>query len=139
CPRGQGADGRDIWTKDGDARAGHVSATNSRKAHVAVGRDVDLAVAVPARRSTDGATWVKLGPEVPQVVLGFIVRPAGSNAADAVCPLLVEMHADGVGHDVVLDRGYTMKRPERLLLPLQQHGMPVTMDLADYQRAEQPA
>lgn len=130
-----GSDNRKIYTKDADARAGHRSATNTRRAGPYVGRELHTGVAVPAIQNTNTTTWVKFGRDVPQVIVTAALVPAGSHRGEAVLDLIREAHRAGLCADVVADAGYTLSA-ERFVLPLQAAGIPLTLRPKSFQLRE---
>jgi hypothetical protein len=133
---GTGPDGRNIYTSDPDARAGHRSATNTRPAGPYVGRELHVAVAVPAIANTDTTNWVKFAPDVPAVIITAALVPAGTHRGDAVREALLGAHRAVLCTDVVADAGYTLMRPETFLWPLRQAGVDVTLQPKSHQRHE---
>jgi hypothetical protein len=135
---GIGADGRKIYTKDDDARAGWRTGNAKHAAGYYIGREVHLGVAVSSIVRTDGVHWVKFGPEVPPVIITADVVPAGTHRAKAVVPSLLEAASAGLCADVVADAGYTNTKPDTFALPLQRAGVPITLRLVPAQRGEKP-
>ena len=135
---GIGADGRKIYTKDNDARAGWRTGNAKHEAGYYIGREAHLGVAVRRIVRTDGVHWIKFGPEVPPVIITADVVPAGTHRAKAVVPSLLEAASAGLCADVVADAGYTNTKPDTFALPLQRAGVPVTLRLVPAQRGEKP-
>ena len=86
---GRGADGRNIYTADQDARAGHRSATNSRPAGPYVGYELHLGVQARDVRWTNYIDRVNLSEEVPGVVTSIGLAPAGTHRGRAVVDHLI--------------------------------------------------
>jgi hypothetical protein len=136
---GVGADGRNIYTRDPDARAGHRSATSSRDAGLHVGYECHTVVLARDTGWSDGVERLKLGPDVPPVITMISLVPAGSRRDDAIVPKLVEAKEKGLGiKDVIWDRGYSQLLPERTTHPLNQAGIQTTFRLKDPQRISRP-
>jgi len=132
---GTGADGRKIYTKDPDARAGHRSATNSRPAGPYVGYELHLGVQARDIRFTNGIDRTTLGPEVPNVITAVSLVPAGTHRAKAVVPLLLK---DEKLKDVVWDPGYSLCRSETAYHPLAAAGIHSTFTPVTHQRGIKP-
>ncbi len=132
---GTGPDGRNIYTKDRDARAGHRSATNSRPAGPYIGFELHLAVQARDVRWTNSIDRTTLGPEVPAVITSFSLLPAGSHRAEAVVPALLR---DPTIKNVVWDPGYSLCRPETAVWPLAQAGIETTFQPVTHQRGIRP-
>lgn len=134
-----GPDGRNIYTKDPDARAGHRSATNGRPAGEYVGYELNLGVQIRDVVWSDGIEKLKLGPDVPPVITMASLVPAGSRRDDAVVPGLIDAKQRWLDVDeVVWDRGYSQLRPETTTHPLNQAGIRQTFRMMDWQRKLQP-
>jgi hypothetical protein len=86
---GVGGDGRNQYTVDPDARAGHRSATNSRPAGPYVGYELHLAVQARDVRWTNGIDRVTLSDEVPGVITSFSLNPAGTHRGRAIVDDLI--------------------------------------------------
>ncbi len=136
---GIGEDGRAVYTKDPEARAGHRSATNSRPSGPYVGYELHLAVQTRDLTWSDGAERVSLGPDVPPVITNVSLTPAGSHRATAIVPALVEAKQAGQPiEDVVWDPGYSLCRSETAFHPLQRAGIHQTFRPVTHQRAVKP-
>jgi hypothetical protein len=135
---GIGADGRKIYTKDPDARAGWRTGNANHPASYYIGREAHLGVAVPRIVWTDGVRKIKFGPEVPPVVVIADLVPAGTHRAKTVLPSLLTAASDGLCADVVADGGYTNSKPVDFALPLQRAGIDLTLRLVPDQRGEKP-
>ena len=133
-------DGRAVRTLDPDARDGHRSATNSRRAEVFTGYYLHNIVQVRDVRRSDGRESVLFGPDVPAVVTSFELTPAASPLDRAVVPILEGMNADEVRvRDVLIDRGYSQLSETGLHHPLRRAGMEVIFQpKGDHQRLETP-
>ncbi len=138
-----GPDGRPIYTRDADAKAGHRSANSEHKAGLYIGYE-----AHPFTQVRD-ITWngkpgeLQLGPDVPPYVTNIILTPAGAHRSDAVVPALIAERAtvDGVPcglRDVSWDRGYSNNADARTHAPLRMHGIEPVIDLTTKQREYQP-
>src|ERR1700682_4790717 len=86
---GRGRDGRNIYTADADARAGHRSATNSRPAGPYIGYELHLAVQARDVRWTNYVDKVSMCDEVPCVVTCFRLNPGGTHRGRAIVDDLV--------------------------------------------------
>lgn len=136
---GTGADGRKVYTKDPDARAGHRSATNSRDAGLYVGYELHTAVLARDAGWSDGIERVKLGADVPPVITMAVLSPAGARRDDAVVPRLIEAKEAGLPvDDVIWDRGYSQLSPDTTTHPLRQAGIGTTFRPKDPQRIARP-
>jgi hypothetical protein len=132
---GVGPDGRKRYTKDPDARAGHRSATNSRPAGPYVGYELHLAVQTRDVRWTNHVDRTTLGPEVPGVVTGLALAPAGSHRTRSMVPTLLD---DERVKDVVWDPGYSLCKPDRGYWRLAQAGIHCTFTPVTHQRTTRP-
>jgi hypothetical protein len=134
---GKGADGRNIYTKDPDARGGHHSATGSRDAGEFVGYDLHLAVQARDAGWADGIERLHLGPDVPPVITMASLVSAGTRPDDAVVPKLIAEKDAGLPiEDLIWDRGYSQLRPETTSYPLSRAGIHQTFRPKDPQRIE---
>jgi len=86
---GRGSDGRNVYTVDRDARAGHRSATNSRPAGPYVGYELHLAAQARDVRWTNYVDKVTLSDEAPGVITCFSLDPAGTHRGRAIVDDLV--------------------------------------------------
>ena len=132
---GVGADGRNLYTKDVDARAGHRSATNSRSAGPYIGYEAHLAVQTRDVRWTNGVDKTTLGPEVAGVITAFNFVPAGTHRGDAI---VSELFRDQTVKDVVWDPGYSLCRPDTAYFPLAAAGVHATFQPVTHQRGIKP-
>lgn len=124
-----GLDGRPQHTKDPDARDGYRTGHNGRQGDVYAGYELHLAAQVRAIG----------GSEVPHLLTGATVTPAGSHRGDAAVRTVEGMTS--VGHrinDLCTDRGYTPVRPDRFILPMLSRGITVWGDLTEAQRTQHP-
>jgi hypothetical protein len=135
---GIGPDGRRVYTKDPDARAGYRTGNANHPAGYYVGREAHLGVAVPRIVKTDGVRYVKFGPEVPPIIVTADLVPAGTHRGKAVLGSLLDAARAGLCADVVADAGYTNSKPVDFALPLQRAGIDLTMRLVPTQRGEKP-
>lgn len=107
-----------------DARDGHRSATNSRRAGIFTGYYLHNLVQVRDVRSSDGRESVVFGPDVPPVVTGFVLTPAAAPLDRAVVPMLEDMNRDERRlRDLLTDRGYSQLSETGLHHPLRRAGM----------------
>lgn len=138
-----GPDGRPIYTRDYDGRAGHRSANSEHKAGMYIGYEVH-----PITQVRDIAWYGKpdelqLGPDVPAYVTNVILTPAGAHRTDAVVPALIAERATqdepqlGL-RDVSWDRGYSINADGRTHAPLRVNGIEPVIDLSTQQRTHQP-
>ena len=124
-----GRDGRIIRGADEDARAGWMTATNSRSGKYFVGYELTAAVAVRTLRWNGRNPYkFKFGPEVRPYVLAISMNPAGTNPG----PIGVETvrrarEAAPKVNRVIADRGFTLKR-EKFLRELHKERIDVVMD-----------
>jgi hypothetical protein len=132
---GIGPDGRKIYSKDVDARAGHRSATMSRSAGPYLGYELHLGVQTRDLAWTNGVDKARLGPDVPNVITAVNLVPAGTHRAKAIVPLLTK---DEHLNDVVWDPGYSMCRPETAYHPLAAAGIHTTFTPVTRQRGIRP-
>jgi hypothetical protein len=136
---GIGPDGRKIYTRDPDARAGHRTATNARRAGPYVGYELHLAVQTKDVVWSDGIDRVALGPDVPNLVMNVSLVPAGSHRTNSIVPELVAAKDRGQGiSDVIWDPGYSLCQAETGYYPLHGAGVHVTFQPVTHQRGERP-
>ena len=121
----QDARGRKVYSFDRDARWGHRTATNRRPTEHFFGYEAHLATYAP----TVGAS------PVPQVAAGLALRP-GIRDRITACLNIV----DTLPHftEILLDRGYTTAKGNRLAGPLRDRDLTLTMDLHKTQRVVRP-
>ena len=109
---GTGVDGRNVYTADADARAGHRSATNSRPAGPYVGYELHLAVQARDVKWTNYVDKVTMSDEVPGVITCFALEPAGTHRGRAIVDdLVAAKHSGAPIDDVVWDPGYSLCSP----------------------------
>lgn len=129
-----GPDGRVIYTKDADVRAGHRSATATRRAGVYKGYVVRIAVACatvnffgdldPYPHPKDDRSILK---PVTTYITSLIVDSAGTNPGPAGVQLVEQSREIAPNIvDATADRGFTMK--PGFLLALHKQGINVFMD-----------
>jgi len=136
---GRGADGRNIYTVDDDARAGHRSATNSRPAGPYVGYELHLAVQTRDVRWTNYVDRVTLSGEVPGLVTCFSLDPAGTHRGRAIVDdLVAARHAGTNLNDVVWDPGYSLCTPDTTEHKLAAAGISTTFQAVTHQRLPRP-
>lgn len=135
---GSGPDGRNIYTRDPDARGGYRTATNSRKGGLYVGYELHLAVATRELTSTNHIDQAVLGEDQPAFITTAQLSPAGSHRGDALRQPLLDAAHEGLPIDeVLMDPGYSLCRPETFLLPLRQAGIELVFRPASHQRRRQ--
>lgn len=136
---GVGSDGRNQYTVDPDARAGHRSATNSRSAGPYVGYELHLAEQARDVRWTNGIDKVSLSDEVPGVITSFSLNPAGTHRGKAIVDDLIAAKVAGERvEDVVWDPGYSLCRPSTVHHKLAQAGIHQTFQPVTHQRGIRP-
>jgi hypothetical protein len=136
---GVGADGRNRYTVDPDARAGHRSATNSRPAGPYVGYELHLAVQTRDARWTNFIDKTTLSEETPGVITSFSLVPAGSHRGHAVVDDLIAAKRAGEPiDDVVWDPGYSLCKPGTVHHKLAQAGIHQTFQPVTHQRGVRP-
>jgi len=134
-----GSDGRNQYTVDPDARAGHRSATNSRAAGPYVGYELHLAVQARDVKWTNGIDKTSLSDEVPGVVTCFSLVPAGTHRGKAIVDDLIAAKAAGESiDDVVWDPGYSLCKPGTVHHRLAQAGIHQTFQPVTHQRGVRP-
>jgi hypothetical protein len=136
---GTGLDGRKIYTRDPDARAGHRTATNSQQAGPYVGYELHLAVQTKDVVWWDGIERVTLGDDVANVVTNLSLAPAGSHRTNSIVPEVLAAKDRGQSiSDVVWDPGYSLCQAETGYYPLHRAGIHVTFQPVAHQRGERP-
>jgi hypothetical protein len=136
---GVGPDGRNQYTVDPDARAGHRSATNSRPAGPYVGYELHLAVQARDVRWTNHIDRTTLGSEVAGVVTTLALVPAGTHRGKAVVHELVAAKRERHDiDDVVWDPGYSLCTPGTTHHKLAQAGIDQTFQPVTHQRGIKP-
>lgn len=119
------AHGRKVYSFDRDARWGHRTATNRRPTEHFFGYEAHLATYAP----TVGAS------PVPQVAAGLALRP-GIRDRITACLNIVDTLPPFT--EILLDRGYTTAKGNRLAGPLRDRDLTLTMDLHKTQRVVRP-
>ena len=136
---GIGPDGRKIYTRDCDARAGHRSAAGNRRAGPFVGYELHLAVQTRDVKWTNYIDRTTLGPEVAGVITTCNLVPAGSHRAKAIVEEIIESTTDVHEiNDVVWDPGYSLCQPATTTYPLTRAGIAQTIELVTHQRGIRP-
>jgi hypothetical protein len=136
---GVGPDGRNQYTVDPDARAGHRSATNSRSAGPYVGYELHLAVRARDVKWTNFIGKVSLSDEVPGVVTALALTPVGTHRGRAIIDDLVAAKQAGAPtDDVVWDPGYSLCSPGSTRHKLAQAGIHQTFQPVTHQRGIRP-
>ena len=136
---GRGSDGRNVYTVDRDARAGHRSATNSRPAGPYVGYELHLAAQARDVRWTNYVDKVTLSDEAPGVITCFSLDPAGTHRGRAIVDDLVAAKQKGHSlEDVVWDPGYSLCTPDTTQYKLAASGIATTFQAVTHQRLPRP-
>jgi hypothetical protein len=134
-----GGDGRNQYTVDADARAGHRLATNSRAAGPFVGYELHLAVHARDLKWTNYIEKVSFSGEVPGVVTYLSLVPAGTHRGRAVVDDLVAAKLAGaLIDDVVWDPGYSLCSPGTTHHKLARAGIHQTFQPVTHQRGVRP-
>lgn len=134
-----GPDGRNVYTKDGTARAGHRSATASRPSGPYVGRETHLLVQARDAQHVGGKKRVRIGPRVPGLVRGIDVVPAGTHRGRTATSLVIDANRRGANiTDVIVDGGYSLSRAEHFHHPLHADGVHLTFRPASHQWPQKP-
>lgn len=134
-----GADGRNQYTADRDARAGHRSATNSRAAGPYVGYELHLAVQARDVKWTNYADKTSFSDEVPGVMTCVSLVPAGTHRGRAIVDDLVAAKSTGAPiDDVIWDPGYSLCSPGTTHHKLAQAGIHQTFQPVTHQRGTRP-
>ena len=133
-----GPDGRKVYTKDKDARAGYRTGNANHPGGTYVGRELHLGIAVKTVKNTDGVSYVKFGPDVPPVIVSARLVPAGSHRGDPAVEMAAKARSERLCNGVIVDRGYTQSAPERFHFPLQRLGLAMFTRLKEHQRGEKP-
>jgi hypothetical protein len=89
-----GPDGRKVYTKDKDARAGYRTGNANHPGGTYVGRELHLGIAVKTVKNTDGVSYVKFGPDVPPVIVSARLVPAGSHRGDPAVEMAAKARSD---------------------------------------------
>jgi hypothetical protein len=116
---------RDRRTVDPDATEGHKPSKNGVPGGTGFGYDLHTATNI-----------APLGqPPTPSVIRAITLRPANTDYANSAVNVTRTL-IDEVGtvDHVIVDRGYSMKRPEDLAIPLRELGVDRTIDLAAQDR-----
>lgn len=134
-----GTDGRNQYTADRDARAGHRSATNSRSAGSYVGYELHLAVQARDVKWTNYIDKTTLPDEVPGVITCLALVPAGTHRGRATVDDLVAAKKAGAPiDDVVWDPGYSLCKSDTTHHKLAQAGIHQTFQPVTHQRGTRP-
>lgn len=134
-----GPDGRNQYTPDPDARAGHRSANSQHAAGPYIGYELHLAVQVRDVRWTNYIDKTILTDEVPQVIKNAVLVPAGSHRTRTMTPVLVAEKERGEDiRDVLWDPGYSECLPDTWSYPLRRAGINSTFSLTMAQRGIRP-
>lgn len=129
---GVGEDGRNIYTRDAQARAGYRTATAKRKGGPFIGRELHLAVSVASIKHTNGVDVIGFNDCYPNLVVDMALKPAGAHRGKSVIPMLIEAHQKGYCAEVIADAGYSLQA-EHFLLPLRKEGIGYTFRPASHQ------
>jgi hypothetical protein len=136
---GTGRDGRNVYTVDRDARAGHRSATNSRPAGPYIGYELHLAVQARDVKWTNYIDKISLSDQVPGVITCLSLNPAGTHRGRAIVDDLVAAKQAGAPiDDVVWDPGYSLCQPGTTHHKLAQAGIHQTFQVVTHQRGVRP-
>jgi len=136
---GRGSDGRNVYTVDCDARAGHRSATNSRPAGPYVGYELHLAVQARDIRWTNYVDKVTLSEEAPGLITCFSLDPAGTHRGRAIVDDLIAAKQAELALDaVVWDPGYSLCTPDTTQYKLAAAGISTTFQAVTHQRLPRP-
>ncbi len=134
-----GTDGRNQYTADRDARAGHRSATNSRSAGPFVGYELHLAVQARDVKWTNYIDKTTMSDEVPGVITCLALVPAGTHRGRAIVDDLVAAKKAGAPiDDVVWDPGYSLCKPDTTHHKLAQARIHQTFQPVSHQRGIRP-
>jgi hypothetical protein len=134
-----GTDGRNQYTADRDARAGHRSATNSRAAGPYVGYELHLAVQARDVKWTNYIDKTTMSDEVPGVIASLALVPAGTHRGRAIVDDLVAAKKAGAPiDDVVWDPGYSLCSAGTTHHKLAQAGIHQTFQPVTHQRGARP-
>ncbi|MHB1986911.1 MAG: hypothetical protein ACYCSF_02835 [Acidimicrobiales bacterium] len=134
-----GPDGRNQYTPDPDARAGHRSANGRHNAGPFIGYELHTVVQARDIRWTNYTDRTILEAKAPNVITTAVLVPAGTHRAKSVVPALIEEKAAGHDNkDVIWDPGYSLCRPETTTYPLNKAGIAQTFQLVMSQRGIRP-
>jgi len=119
-----GPDGRSVPSKDKDGRMGH-RAGRTGKSEFFIGWDLNTLIGLPGRDGTRFAPFLE----------AIALVPAASHPGDPIVKMLrLARHFGVTARDLVADRGYTSKDPERFCNPVRQLVDNIVLDLTDSQR-----
>ncbi len=134
-----GPDGRNQYTPDPDARAGHRSANGQHPAGPYIGYELHLGVQVRDVRWTNYVDKTTLSDKVPHLIRSAVLVPAGTHRTKTMTPILIAAKARGEKlRDVLWDPGYSECRPETWSYPLGRAGISSTFSLTMAQRGIRP-
>lgn len=143
-----GPDGRPIYTRDIDARAGHRSANHQRKAGLYIGYELHLSVQVRDYSYAGQPGQLTYGPDVPNIITSASLVPAGAHRGHAAVPMLRDERVPEPGTAptpertgsplkvVVWDRGYSLLAYENAHGRLRLAGIEPIFELTDRQRSQ---
>ena len=143
-----GPDGRAIYTKDVDARAGHRSANHQHRAGFYMGYELHLSVQIRDNIYRGHPGQLSYGPDVPNIITSARLVPAGAHRGQATVPMLraervpvpgTRPTPDRQGNPiavVVWDRGYSLLAYENAHGPLRLSGIEPIFELTDIQRKQ---
>jgi hypothetical protein len=134
-----GADGRNQYSADADARAGHRSATNSRAAGPYVGYELHLGVQARDVKWTNYVDKISFTDEVAGVITCLSLVPAGTHRGRAIVDDLVSAKQVGAPiDDVIWDPGYSLCSAGTTHHNLAQAGIHQTFQPVTHQRGIRP-
>ncbi|MCR6492713.1 hypothetical protein [Cellulomonas sp. P24] len=143
-----GPDGRAIYTRDVDARAGHRSANHQHKAGLYIGYELHLSVQIRDYAYAGKPGQLTYGPHVPNIITSARLVPAGAHRGHATVPMLCAERVPEPGKAptpdrtgspvkvVVWDRGYSLLAFENAHGPLLLAGIEPIFELTDAQRSQ---
>lgn len=134
---GIGVDGRPVYTKDTEARAGYRTATDKHPGGIYVGYEATIGYAMPVMEHTDGVFTARFGPTPPPVCLTFNLAPAGTHRGEATLACVHFLHDNwGPIDEVAADRGITTAVD--YLPELRRLGIKSVHTLTEQQRRQRP-
>ncbi|MGC8471116.1 MAG: hypothetical protein ACP5PM_02330 [Acidimicrobiales bacterium] len=113
-----------MYTKDKDARGGYRTGKPKHPGGTYVGRELHLGIAVPTVKKTDGVSDVKLGPDVPEVVVSARLVPGRSHRGDPAVEMVTEAKAQGLCNGVMSTAGTASPLPSASTYRSRRSGFP---------------